>query len=166
MTYYRDLQRRVESHDAMIGIFGLTAEGLKAAVEHARKGFRVLCMDFRAFRVELVNKGISLARDVSDMELLRLVRSGRIRATTDAAAVRELDFLTIYPTPATRDGAADCSLHPILRAVSAHIKPGVIIGLDDEEETLVRHGEMEREMRRAGHTYGLDYLFGTFRPEK
>lgn len=41
--YYRDLLRRVETLDAVIGIFGLKTEGLKTAVAYARKGFRVLC---------------------------------------------------------------------------------------------------------------------------
>lgn len=40
--YYRDLQRRVDTLDAVIGIFGLTTEGPKTAVAYAQKGFRVL----------------------------------------------------------------------------------------------------------------------------
>lgn len=162
--YYRDLQRRVETLDAVIGIFGLTTEGLKTAVAYARKGFRVLCMDFRVFRVEMVNKGVSFSRSVSDMELFRLVKSGKIKATTDAASVRKMDFLTIFPTTKAGMDGTDSSLRPILEAVSENIKPGVIIGLDDEKETFSRHSEMEHIMKRAGHIYGMDYLFGSFQP--
>ncbi len=162
--YYRDLQRRVETLDAVIGIFGLTTEGLKAAVAYARKGFRVLCMDFRAFRVEMVKKGISFSGSVSDMELFRLVKAGKIKAFTDTAIVKKMDFLTIFTTPESLMGGTDNGLRPILEGVSEIIKPDVIIGPDDENETLTRHNEMERIMKRAGHIYGMDYLFGTFRP--
>lgn len=96
--YYRDLLRRVETLDAVIGIFGLKTEELKTAVAYARKGFRVLCVDFRTFRVEIVNKGISFSRCLSDIELFRLVKTGKIKATTDAAVIKMMDFLTIFPT--------------------------------------------------------------------
>ncbi|MDE5940557.1 MAG: hypothetical protein K2H14_00440 [Muribaculaceae bacterium] len=156
----------METLNAVIGIFGLTTEGLKAAVGYARKGFRVLCMDFRDFKVEMVNRGISFSGSVSDMELLRLVKSGKIKATTDAGAVREMDFLTIFPTPRASVDRTENWLRSILEAVSANIKPGVIIGLDNENETMIRHTEMERIMKRSGHTYGIDYLFGTFQPSQ
>lgn len=98
------------------------------------------------------------------MELFRLVKSRKIKATTDAASVRKMDFLTIFPTTKAGMDVTDNSLRPMLEAVSENIKPGVIIGLDDEKDTLSRHSEMERIMKRAGHIYGMDYLFGMFQP--
>lgn len=110
--YYRDLQRRVETLDAVTGIFGLTTEGLKAVVAYARKGFRVLCVDFRAFRVEMVNKGVSFSHSVSDMELFRLVKTGKIKAFTDATVVRKMDFLTIFPPSESHMDGTDKGLCP------------------------------------------------------
>ncbi|MDE6121160.1 MAG: hypothetical protein K2F63_05170 [Muribaculaceae bacterium] len=161
--YYRSLQQRVKNHDVRIGVFGLTSESLKDAVSYAREGFSVICMDFRELRVEMVNRGISFTPEVSDLELLRLIKTGKIEATTDTGLIGKMDFLKIYPSRPFSSGNRYPDIHQIMEAVAHTIKPGIILGLNDENETLVMHAEMERIMRRAGLSYGLDYLFGSFR---
>ena len=158
-----DLQQRIERLEAVKGIFGLTSDGLKAAVGYARKGFRVLCVDFRDFKVEMVNRGISFSNGISDMELFKFVKSGKIKATTDVSVIRKMDFLTIFLTHSSNKSENNTALISIFEVVSTNIKPGIIIGLDDENETLMMRDEVKRIMMEAGHTYGNDYLFGSLK---
>ena len=70
-------------------------------------------MDSRDYKVEMVNRGISFSNRISDMGLIKLVKSGKIKAT-DASVFREMDFLTIFPATKAYESEADNCIRPIL----------------------------------------------------
>lgn len=44
------------------------------------------------------------------------------------------------------------------------VRSGYYKDLQRRVKTLIRHNKMEHIMKRAGHIYGMDYLFGSFQP--
>jgi len=98
------LANRIRSRTARAGVVGLGYVGLPLAVEFARAGFPVIGIDTDASKVAEVNAGRSYVGDVPAETLARLVSEGKIRATTELAAIAELD--TVKPA---RRSASICT---------------------------------------------------------
>jgi UDP-N-acetyl-D-glucosamine dehydrogenase len=101
MSFVADqLLDRIHSKRARIGVVGLGYVGLPLAVELARAGFFTTGIDVDTRKTEAINGGTSYIADVKSDELASFVASGRLRATTNFAAVSSLDTINIcVPTP-------------------------------------------------------------------
>src|SRR5664279_4024855 len=94
------LEDKIRSRRARVGVVGLGYVGLPLAVEFAKAGFTVTGIDISEEKTRRVNAGDSYIGDIPTATLAPLVESGRLRATTDFAAVLELDTVNIcVPTP-------------------------------------------------------------------
>src|SRR5690242_6596427 len=94
------LAAKIRSRSARVGIVGLGYVGLPLAVEFAKAGFHVTGIDISEEKTRSVNAGESYVGDLTTPTLSPLVRSGKLRATTDFSAVAELDTINIcVPTP-------------------------------------------------------------------
>src|SRR6476660_427561 len=92
-----DTIRRREAH---CGIIGLGYVGLPLALEFARAGFKTTGIDVDTAKVDRIRSGRSYIVDVSDAEIAEQVEAGRFTATSDFAAIRDLDTINIcVPTP-------------------------------------------------------------------
>src|SRR3954454_2933088 len=89
------LEEKIRARTARVGIIGLGYVGLPLAVEFAKAGFSVTGIDVSPEKTAKVNAGDSYVGDVPSTTLAELVASGKIRATTDFAAVADLDTLNI-----------------------------------------------------------------------
>ncbi len=83
----KTLAEKIETHTAHVGVVGLGYVGLPLAVEFAKAGFPVTGIDISAEKVRRVNAGDSYVGDIPSATLAPLVESGKLRATTDFAAV-------------------------------------------------------------------------------
>ena len=110
-TTARILEEKIASRRARVGIVGLGYVGLPLAVEFAKAGFSVTGIDLHAGKTARVNAGDSYVGDISNAALSKLVQEGKLRATTDFAAVRDLDTINIcVPTPLRKTKDPDMSL--------------------------------------------------------
>jgi len=108
--------RRVSDRTAQVGVIGLGYVGLPLAVEFARAGFRTTGFEIDARRAEAVNRGKSYIQDVATADVRELVRTGRLRATTDFNMLRSMNVIDIcVPTPLRKTRDPDVSY--ILAAV-------------------------------------------------
>ena len=87
MNHFEELRRKIENRQAVAGVVGLGYVGLPLAVELAHAGFNVVGIDVLASKVDAINRGESYVQDVPTSVLQPLVKAGKIRATTDFAAV-------------------------------------------------------------------------------
>src|SRR5205823_8457088 len=91
---------KIRRREARCGIIGLGYVGLPLALEFSRAGFHTTGIDVDASKVERIGAGRSYIVDVSDAEIAEAVEAGRLEATTDFAAIRDLDTINIcVPTP-------------------------------------------------------------------
>src|SRR5579871_5778455 len=88
-----DLRRKIESRTARVGVVGLGYVGLPLAVEFAQAGFNVTGIDIDQSKVDALNRGESYIQDVPTSVLAPLVKAGKLRATADFAAVKDLDTI-------------------------------------------------------------------------
>lgn len=93
-----------------ISVIGTGYVGLVSGVGFAAKGHDVICVDIDKKKVETINKGRSPIYEEGLEELLeKLVKSGKIKATTDTVnAIHDTDITFIcVGTPSREDGSSD-----------------------------------------------------------
>ena len=74
------LQQKIESKEAKVGVIGLGYVGLPLAVEFAKAGFSVTGIDIALERVNQLIRGNNYISDVDGSELSSLVESGKFVA--------------------------------------------------------------------------------------
>ena len=128
----KDLAEKIRSRQARVGVVGLGYVGLPLAVELAKAGFTVTGIDVSDAKTQRVNAGDSYVGDISNETLAPLVDSGKLRATTDFAAVRDLDTINIcVPTPLRKTKDPDMSfIVSACEQIAAHLHPGMLVILE------------------------------------
>lgn len=95
-----NIKQKLLDKTAILGVVGLGYVGLPLAVEKAKAGYRTIGFDVQKSKVDSVNNGINYIGDVVNEDLMGIVASGRLRATTDFAEVANADCVCIcVPTP-------------------------------------------------------------------
>jgi UDP-N-acetyl-D-glucosamine dehydrogenase len=162
-----DLERKIKSRSARIGIVGLGYVGLPLAVEFAKAGFKVVGIDLDERKVRSVNTGSSYIEDVSTATLASLVRDGLIRAQSDYKGCAKLDAIIIaVPTPLRKTKDPDISyIVGSLNEIAPQIRAGQLIIL----ESTTYPGTTEEVLRPALELGGLVVgreIFLAFSPER
>lgn len=126
------LKQKIESREARVAVIGAGYVGLPLAVEKAKVGFNVVCVEQNPRRANMVNEGINYIRDVDDTELAAAVRDGLIKATTNFDVLADADVIIIcVPTPLTDNKDPDISyIVNVTREIARHIRPGQLISLE------------------------------------
>ena len=164
----KELLEKVQSHSIVAGVVGLGYVGLPLAVEKAKAGFKTIGFDVQAKKVDMVNAGHNYIGDVVDSDLTKLVKEGRLRATTDFSFVKDVDFIAIcVPTPLDAHQEPDISyVRDSATAVAQYLKPGTMVVL----ESTTYPGTTEELIKPilekgSGLTCGKDFYLG-FSPER
>jgi len=128
----QQLLQRIEKRSAHLAVIGLGYVGLPLAVEFAEAGFRVTGIDIDARRVRELMRGRSYIQDVATSQVRRLVRAGKLRATTDYAALRSCDSVNIcVPTPLSKQRDPDVSyIVSAAREVARYAHRGMLVILE------------------------------------
>lgn len=112
-------------------VVGLGYVGLPLALAAAEAGHSVVGVDVDLDRVAEVAAGRSHIADVPAESVSRLVAAGRLRASTEFAAVEGADVVVIcVPTP-YGDGAPDVShIEAAAEEVGIRVRPGTLVVLE------------------------------------
>jgi UDP-N-acetyl-D-glucosamine dehydrogenase len=156
---------RVHTRAADVGIVGLGYAGLPLAMVFAEAGFTVTGVDLSQERVRAVQEKRSYLVDVPAERYETL--DGRLRATTDYAAVRELDALTIcVPTPLSKTRTPDISyIVAAAESVAANLRPGQLIVLQSTTYPGTTEEIVLPILERGGAKVGVDFFLG-YAPER
>lgn len=124
MTQQSDLLSRIEHGSATVGIVGLGYVGLPLAVAFGQVGLTVIGVDVDPRKVEAINRGESYIADVPTADLRPLVAAGKLRASTEYAALATADAISIcVPTPLGKSKDPDLSY--VIDAVERVAQVGV-----------------------------------------
>lgn len=161
------LLEKIASRDARIGVIGLGYVGLPLVVEFGRGGFVSTGFEVDSRKADAINSGESYIPDVPTGHVAELVRSGKLKATTDFSGLRDQDIIIIcVPTPLRKTKDPDVSY--ILSAsekIQATLRPGQLVIL----ESTTYPGTTDEVLRPMFDETGLkldeDY-FLAFSPER
>jgi len=158
---------QIRSRQSRAGVVGLGYVGLPLAVELARAGFDTTGIDVDPRKVEAVTRGVSYIPDVPSADLSALVASGKLRATTDFAAVAGLDTINIcVPTPLRKTKDPDMSfVAAAVEGVAAHLHPGMLVVLESTTYPGTTEEFVKPRLEAGGLRFGRDF-FLAFSPER
>jgi len=161
------LRERISTKTARVGVVGLGYVGLPLAVEFARAGFEVVGIDVQQTKVDRFNSGHSYIKDVNDEIFSPLVKSGKLRATSDFSVIRDLDTVDIcVPTPLRKTKDPDMSfVVSATEAIAEHIHPGLLVMLESTTYPGTTDELVLPKLANSGLKVGEDF-FLCFSPER
>ena len=168
MTLAAELKSKLGNKTARIGILGLGYVGLPLAVVFAEAGFTVVGIDPIQEKVDLLNKGESYILDVPTETVARLVKAGKLQATTDYSALDMVDAVSIcVPTPLRKTGDPDLSfIVSATEGLAPHLHRGQVVVLESSTYPgTTREMVLSRLEEASGLTVGKDF-FLAFSPER
>lgn len=165
--HYDSLVGKIRNKTAHVGVVGLGYVGLPLAVEFGKVGFTVTGIDVSEHKVDLINQGISYIQDVPTEEVAALVKAGRLKATTDFSAVKDLDTINIaVPTPLRKTKDPDMSfVVSASQSIADHAHPGLLIILESTTYPGTTDELIQPMIEARGLTVGED-VFLCFSPER
>lgn len=162
------LLSKVENGTARVAILGLGYVGLPLAVVFGEAGFTVVGIDPDQSKIDTVSRGQSHIQDVPSATIERLVASGKLSATTDFAALKSADAVSIcVPTPLRKTGDPDLSF--IVSATDQlvqYMHAGMVIVLESTTYPgTTREIMLPKLSESTGLKVGEDF-FLAFSPER
>ena len=159
---------KIKKREIVCGVIGLGYVGLPLAVEKAKAGFKVIGFDVQKEKVDMVNAGHTYIGDVVDSDLEKLVKEGKLSATSDFSFVKDVDFIAIcVPTPLDKHQQPDISyVRDSTISVSKYLKKNTMVVL----ESTTYPGTTEELLKpilekNSGLMCGEDFYLG-FSPER
>lgn len=162
------LLAKIKNKEIKVGVVGLGYVGLPLAVEKAKAGFETKGFDVQKEKVDMVNSGHNYIGDVVDSDLSKLVKEGKLSATTDFSFVRDCDFIAIcVPTPLDKHQEPDITcVRESTISISKYLSKNTMVVL----ESTTYPGTTEELIKPileegSGLKCGEDFYLG-FSPER
>ena len=161
------LADKIRTRRAKVGIVGLGYVGLPLAVEFAKAGFTVTGIDISEEKTRRVNAGDSYIGDIPSSVLRPLVESGKLSATSDFAAVLELDTINIcVPTPLRKTKDPDMSfIVSSCQEIARHFHAGMLVILESTTYPGTTDELVLPMLNKSGLEAGRDFYL-CFSPER
>jgi UDP-N-acetyl-D-glucosamine dehydrogenase len=158
-------EERIRTRQAKVGIVGLGYAGLPLAMAFAEAGFEVTGIDLNEERVAAVKERRSYLVDVPIERYEGL--DGRLSATSDYGAARELDAVTIcVPTPLSKTRTPDLSyIVAAAESVASNLRPGQLVVLQSTSQPGTTEEIVLPILERSGEVAGRDFFLG-YAPER
>ena len=161
------LADKIRNRTAHVGVVGLGYVGLPLAVEFAHAGFTVTGIDVSEAKTRQVNAGESYIGDIPTSTLAPLVNSGKLRATTDFAAVQDLDTINIcVPTPLRKTKDPDMSfIVSACQEIAHYFHAGTLVILESTTYPGTTDEVVLPMLSKGGLDVGSDFYL-CFSPER
>jgi UDP-N-acetyl-D-glucosamine dehydrogenase len=162
-----ELEHRIANRTARVAIIGLGYVGLPLTTAFAKAGFRVTGIDVNQRKVDAINSGQSYIPDVPDDELAPHLQSGRLTATTNYEALREVEAVFIcVPTPYDAQRAPDLSyIQAASEGILPRLHPAQLIVLQSTTYPGTTEEIVQPILERSGLKAGVDFYLA-FSPER
>jgi UDP-N-acetyl-D-glucosamine dehydrogenase len=157
----------IDQKKAVIGVIGLGYVGLPLAMEFTKAGFSVVGIDVDPAKVASLSKGRSYVQDVPDRDVKAALKAGRLTATTDFAALRRVDAVSIcVPTPLRKTKDPDISyIAAATEQVAKYLPKGQLVVLESTTYPGTTNEVVLSELAKKGKRVGKDF-FLAFSPER
>ncbi|MBL7066106.1 MAG: nucleotide sugar dehydrogenase, partial [Anaerolineae bacterium] len=161
------LRDKIADRTAHVAIIGLGYVGLPLATAFAKAGFRVTGLDVDRQKVDAIVAGRSYIPDVPDDDLASHVQSGRLIATSDYDALRQVDAIFIcVPTPYDAQRAPDLSyIQAASRDIEPRLRPGQLVVLQSTTYPGTTEEIVQPILEQSGLKAGEDFNLA-FSPER
>ena len=158
------LAKKIESHNAVVGVIGLGYVGLSLLEVFGRAGFSLIGFDKSTKKIEQLQKGERFYNFIPMAELVEFQNKNRFECSSDPAILTKADVIIIcVSTPLDKQRHPDPSnLQQAFQTIGAHLKKNQLIVLQSttypgttEEELLPL---LEKKGMKVGHDFFLSYV--------
>ena len=162
-----ELVDRLNRRAAHTAVIGLGYVGLPLAVELGSAGFRVTSIDVNDAKVHAINGGTSYIDDVPTERVAQLVAKNVLRATSDFAALADVDTINIcVPTPLRKTKDPDMSyVVAAVEQIAKYLKRGQLVILESTTYPGTTEEILQPMLEANGLRAGQDF-FLAFSPER
>ena len=166
-AHARELERKIKTRTARIGVVGLGYVGLPLCVEFASAGFRVTGIDVATDKVAGIRAGESHVADVPSSILRPLVRKKYLTARSDYRGCDKFDAILIcVPTPLRKTKDPDISyIVSAVGEIGRQIRPGQLVVLESTTYPGTTEEVVRPRLEAGGLKAGKDF-FLAFSPER
>ena len=163
----KELEEKIVSRRARVGIVGLGYVGLPLAVEFAKAGFKVTGIDLSPSKVAKINAGESYIADIDQGVFKSLVDAEKISATSDFGVISELDTVNIcVPTPLRKTKDPDMSyIVSACQQIAKYFHKGMLVILESTTYPGTTYELVLPMLESADMKVGRDF-FLCFSPER
>ena len=161
------LVEKLTNKQAQLSVIGLGYVGLPLAVSYAKAGFQVTGIERSEDKVASLKRGESYIIDVDSTDIADLTGSGRLRATTDASVLAEMDSVNIcVPTPLGKTRDPDISfIQDAVGMIQPYLHSGMLIILESTTYPGTTEEVILPLLSHDGMEVGKDF-FLAFSPER
>lgn len=163
------LLERIASREALVGVIGLGYVGLPLVIRFCEGGFRVKGFDTDPKKVELLERGVSYIRHISNERLSKFITSNPplFTATTDMSRLSEMDAIIIcVPTPLNDNREPDLQyVENAAKDIASNLRAGQLIVLESTTYPGTTEELLLPLLEREGLKVGRDF-FLVFSPER
>jgi len=163
----RQLLKKIEVGDALIGVIGLGYVGLPLVREFTRAGMRVLGFDVDLRKVKALMAGRSYIEHIPSASVKAMLKSERFAATTDFDRLSEPDCILIcVPTPLTKMREPDMTyVEATARTIAGRLRAGQLIVLESTTYPGTTREVLLPILETSGLKAGRDFYLA-FSPER
>src|SRR5688572_4421691 len=132
MPIKEKLIRDLKEKKARVAILGLGYVGLPLAVAFAEAGFHVTGIDPDKRKIDSLARGESYIPDVKTEVVAKLLKSGKLTATSDFSVLKDMDAVSIcVPTPLRQTGDPDMSfIISATEELAKYMHKGMVVVLE------------------------------------
>jgi UDP-N-acetyl-D-glucosamine dehydrogenase len=160
-----DLEQKIKTKKARIGIIGLGYVGLPLAIEFCKAGFQVNGFDVDERKVKSLAAGKSYIKHIDAEKITSC--GALLTPTSDFRRLAETDCLLVcVPTPLNRNREPDLSyVLDTTRVISRYLRKGQLIILESTTYPGTTDGEMLPVLEASALKAGQDF-FLAYSPER
>ena len=161
----KELLKRIENKEIIVGIIGLGYGGLSLVINFCQNNIKVIGFDIDKSKVELLNNKKSYIKYISDLTIQEI--SNYFRATDDFSLLKEVDFIIIcVPTPLDKYRNPDMSyVFNTAKIISKYLRRNQVVILESTTYPLTTEIDLKNILETSGLKAGVDFYLG-FSPER
>jgi UDP-N-acetyl-D-glucosamine dehydrogenase len=168
MEIARQLIEKLKNKTARVAVLGMGYVGLPFAAVFAEAGFEVTGIDPVVEKMNSLNRGVSYIMDVPTAQVSRLVKSGKLRGTSDYSVLKQIDAVAIcVPTPLRQTGDPDLSF--IINAaegLAPYVHAGMVVVLESSTYPGTTRELVVPALTKKSGLVVRENLFIAFSPER
>ncbi len=162
-----ELKKKIETHEAKVGIIGLGYVGLPLLIEFVDKNFDCVGFDIDEKKIEFLKNKKSYIKHISQDRIARIVDSGKFDVTTDFSKIKEVDCIVVaVPTPLDKHQQPDLSyITGTSEVIAKYLQKGQLVVLESSTWPGTTEEAMKPILEKTGLKSGEDFYLA-FSPER
>ncbi len=154
-----ELNKKITSKQATIGVIGLGYIGLCLLEAFGKKGFSLIGHDHDEKRVEMLNKGEAYYNFLPSSRFFPWIQNGQFTVSTDPSVLEKADIIIVsVSTSLDRHRLPDISsIHHAFETFSKHIQKGQLVVLQSTTYPGTTEKEIIPLLEESGLKVGKDF---------